>query len=108
MMTTKQTNAAILDGITGELAVAFDNTSSTIAFTDNKLSKGRTTKMSRGKIDSRPSVSTTDTAASSETHHLNHDVDSVSRTEFSLNYYTAQQERCDGNESPGEKEERKT
>ena len=49
MMTTRKANSAILDGID----VAFDNTSSKIALTDNKLSKGRTTKKSRGKNDSR-------------------------------------------------------
>ena len=56
MMTTRKANSAILDGIDGELAVAFDNTSSKIALTDNKLSKGRTTKKSRGKNDSRAAL----------------------------------------------------
>ena len=67
---------------TGELAVAFDNTSSTIALTDNKLSKSRT-KKSRGKTDSRPSGSTTESenAASSETRP---DHDAVSRKEFTV------------------------
>ena len=71
-----------MDGIAGELTVAFENTSSTIALTGNKLSKSRT-KKSRGKTDSRPSVSTTEseTAASSETRH---DHDAVSRKEFTV------------------------
>ena len=82
MMTTRQANSAILDGIAGELAVAFDNTSSTIALTYNKLSKSRT-KKSRGKTDARPVVSTTesDTAESSETRP---DHDAVSRKEFTV------------------------
>ena len=84
MMTTRKANSAILAGIAGELAVAFDNTSSTIALTDNKLSKGRTSKKSGGKNDSRPSFSTTDNAASSETYHLDHGGDAVSCNEFTV------------------------
>ena len=82
-MTTRKANSAILDGIAGELAGAFDNTSSMIALTDNKLSKGRATKKSR-KNEARTSVSTTDNAASSETRQVDHEGNAVSRNEFTV------------------------
>ena len=79
-MTTRKANSAILDGIAGELAGAFDNTPSMIALTDNKLSKGRAAKKSR-KNEARTSISTTDNAASSETRQVDH---AVSRNEFTV------------------------
>ena len=82
-MTTRKANSAILDGIAGELAGAFDNTPSMIALTDNKLSKGRAAKKSR-KNEARTSISTTDHAASSETRQVDHEGNAVSRNEFTV------------------------
>ena len=82
-MTTRKANSAILDGIAGELAGAFDNTPSMIALTDNKLSKGRAAKKSR-KNEARTSMSTTDNAASSETRQVDHEGNAVSRNEFTV------------------------